>query len=195
MNFIEISPLNNIKLCDEFIELFHQFKSHHSRGQVMKNDTKGGVEDKNVKDSTDLSINWWKSQSQPTVKAYQEELEIKFLNYRNKYEMCQQLRVGLTDIFNIQYYKPNGGYKAWHFERHHNEQKRIFAFMTYLNDVPDGSTEFFYQNMTIKAKKGDTVIWPAEWTHTHKSQISKVNDKYIATGWFGLISDKEHGSS
>ena len=109
--------------------------------------------------------------------------------------MVQKLSIGLANIFNIQHYKPNGGYKAWHFERHHNEQLRIFAFMTYLNDVPDGGTEFLYQDLTLKAKKGDTVIWPAEWTHTHKSQISTTHEKYIATGWFSLIPDKDNGSS
>ena len=72
--------------------------------------------------------------------------------------MVQQLRVGLTDIFNIQHYKPNGGYKAWHFERHHNEQLRIFAFMTYLNDVPDGGTDFLYQDLTLEGMSLANII-------------------------------------
>ena len=194
MNFIETYKVDH-DMCDKFIDLFHKFKSHHSHGQVMMNDKKGGQQDKNIKDSTDLSINWWNSQSQPTVKKYQEILTNNFLDYRKKYEMVQQLSIGLANIFNIQHYKPNGGYKAWHFERHHNEQLRIFAFMTYLNDVPDGGTEFLYQDLALKAKKGDTVIWPAEWTHTHKSQISTTHEKYIATGWFSLIPDKDNGSS
>ena len=49
--------------------------------------------------------------------------------------------------------------------------------------------------LTLEETKGDTVIWPAEWTHTHKSQISKTHEKYIATGWFSLIPDKNNGSS
>ena len=62
--------------------------------------------------------------------------------------------------------------------------------MTYLNDVPDGGTEFYYQETTTKAKKGDTVIWPTEWTHTHKSQVSKKHEKYIATGWLELKKEE-----
>ena len=63
--------------------------------------------------------------------------------------------------------------------------------MTYLNDVPDGGTEFLYQNLTTKAIKGNTVIWPATWTHTHRGQISQTHEKIIITGWIRLISDEE----
>ena len=56
--------------------------------------------------------------------------------------------------------------------------------MTFLNDVPDGGTEFMYQNITVPAKKGLTLIWPASYTHVHRGQISKNFEKYIITGWF-----------
>jgi hypothetical protein len=59
--------------------------------------------------------------------------------------------------------------------------------MTYLNDVPDAGTEFKYQKITTQAKKGLTIIWPSDWTHTHKGQISDVNEKYIITGWYSFI--------
>ena len=66
--------------------------------------------------------------------------------------------------------------------------RRSLVFMTYLNDVEDGGTEFLYQNLTIPAKKGLTLIWPAFFTHTHKGQISKTKEKYIVTGWFNHIN-------
>lgn len=56
--------------------------------------------------------------------------------------------------------------------------------MTYLNDVVDGGTHFKYFNHTEKATKGKTIIWPADWTHTHRGQISNTQEKIIATGWF-----------
>ena len=58
--------------------------------------------------------------------------------------------------------------------------------MTYLNTVPYGGTEFFYQNKRFKAVIGDTLIWPASWNHTHKGEISKkqTKTKYIITGWW-----------
>ncbi len=58
--------------------------------------------------------------------------------------------------------------------------------MTFLNDVDDGGTEFKYQNLTIPAKKGLTLIWPAPWTHTHRGQVSNTKTKYIITGWYNF---------
>lgn len=59
--------------------------------------------------------------------------------------------------------------------------------MTFLNNCKNGGTQFKYQNLTIPAKKGLTLIWPAEWTHTHKGQISIEEEKYIITGWFNFL--------
>jgi hypothetical protein len=56
--------------------------------------------------------------------------------------------------------------------------------MTYLNDVDDGGTDFFYQKITSPAKKGLTIIWPTDWTHMHKGQVSMTKEKMIVTGWF-----------
>jgi len=32
-----------------------------------------------------------------------------------------------------------------------------------------------------------TVIWPADFTHTHRGIVSKTQEKYIATGWYNLV--------
>ena len=59
--------------------------------------------------------------------------------------------------------------------------------MFYLNDVEDeGETEFYYQKLKVKPKKGLTLIWPADWTHTHRGIPSKTQEKYIATGWYSF---------
>ena len=66
----------------------------------------------------------------------------------------------------------------------HSSGNRILVFMTYLNDVKDGGTEFLYQKLTTPAKKGLTLIWPTDFTHTHRGVISQTKEKYIATGWY-----------
>ena len=38
-----------------------------------------------------------------------------------------------------------------------------------------------------EAKEGRLVIWPAYWTHFHKSQVSKTTTKYILTGWYRFV--------
>ena len=56
-----------------------------------------------------------------------------------------------------------------------------------LDDVKDGGTFFKYQNLKIPAKKGLTLIWPSEWTHTHKGEVSSTKEKIIITGWYNFI--------
>ena len=96
----------------------------------------------------------------------------------------------LTETYNIQHYKKGEGFKADHCERDgqlSKNIKRCLVFMTYLNDVDDGGTIFKYQNRTIKAQKGKTLIWPADWTHTHRSQVSETQEKTIITGWVSYL--------
>jgi hypothetical protein len=60
--------------------------------------------------------------------------------------------------------------------------------MTYLNDVHDaGGTEFFHQKLTVLPRKGLTLIWPADWTHTHRGIVSPTEEKYVITGWFDFV--------
>jgi hypothetical protein len=64
--------------------------------------------------------------------------------------------------------------------------------MTYLNTVTDeGQTEWFYQNLKIQPQKGLTVIWPVDWTHTHRGIASPTQTKYITTGWLGFFESGE----
>ena len=93
----------------------------------------------------------------------------------------------INENYNLQYYKPNEGFKTWHHEKGcKSDRLRHLVFMTYLNDVEDGGTEFYHQKLTSPAKKGLTLIWPTDWTHTHRGQISKTKEKYIVTGWYSF---------
>ena len=97
----------------------------------------------------------------------------------------------INDSMLIQHYKPGQGFRPWHSERSFMTMNRQFVYMTYLNDVPDGGTHFYYQDLTIKAEKGKTIIWPADYTHIHKSQISNTSEKYIVTGGFSYDKNSE----
>ena len=94
------------------------------------------------------------------------------------------------DYFNIQKYLPGGHFAELHSERTSLQNlHRLFAWMTYLNDVDDGgTTDFDYFDIKVKPEKGKTLIWPAEWTHAHTGSILKSGKKYIITGWmhFGI---------
>jgi hypothetical protein len=88
-----------------------------------------------------------------------------------------------------QHYPVAGGYKVWHCERASkgHDSSRHLVFMTYLNDVGDGGTEFLHQNLLVKAERGLTLIWPADWTFTHRGQISTTSEKMVVTGWLRYV--------
>ena len=94
----------------------------------------------------------------------------------------------IREVLNFQHYPIGGGFKVWHCERTGPKRNnRILVFMTYLNTVKNGGTIFKYQNITIPCIKGLTLIWPTDFTHLHKGQISKTKEKYIITGWYNFI--------
>ncbi len=90
-------------------------------------------------------------------------------------------------VFNIQHYRPGDGFYSWHHELSAyslEARARAGVWMLYLNDVPDGGTEFKFQERTVQAEKGKMVLWPSYFTHEHRGVISTTTEKYIATGWF-----------
>jgi hypothetical protein len=38
----------------------------------------------------------------------------------------------------------------------------------------------------VQPKKGLTLIWPADWTFTHRGVPSPTQEKIITTGWFNF---------
>ena len=95
------------------------------------------------------------------------------------------LKTVYVPSFNIQKYFPGDHFAALHTERSSLPTlHRLFAWMTYLNDVDDGGqTNFGHYKIKIKPEIGKTLIWPAEWTHAHTGEILKSGTKYIVTGW------------
>ena len=175
-NFILGFQIDDNKLLDGLIE-YHK----NNKEYKFKSDDAGW----NLKDKWSLDVHINFNSQNKFVKRYQEYLLKAADVYKEKYKHFNSHLV-IAEGFNIQYYPPNGGYRQWHCEREeHQSNQRALVFMTYLNDVPDGGgTEFaYYPEVKIKAKKGSTLIWPTDFTHTHRGIISQ-HEKWIATGWF-----------
>ena len=67
--------------------------------------------------------------------------------------------------------------------------------MTYLDSQDEGGeTEFLYYDISVKPIKGLTLIWPAEWSHTHRGNVVKT-DKYIVTGSIDFLPPKKDFTS
>jgi prolyl 4-hydroxylase len=187
-NFIGQWVIDDISICDEIIN-YHKNSNKKHKGSILDIDSGKIQENPNIKISTDVDFD----KTSDIAKKYFNELQKVINKYIEQYKYCNEY--GAWDIVegvNIQHYKPNEGYFSFHTERISNKSpvnNRHLVFMTYLNDVDDGGeTEFYYQEIKTKPKKGLTVIFPADWTHTHRGITSPIQEKYIITGWLSYIS-------
>jgi len=182
-------------ICDGLIEYFENNKQKQYQGAVFSKDDNSGNEDvrtskTDTKKSTDIGFCPYKvPEDNRDLAEYMQYLNLVVKEYEFKYDEVKSLaRYGVEEGCNIQKYLPGEGFYEWHAERNsQTEMTRCLVFMTYLNDVPDGGTHFKYQQITSPAKKGLTLIWPSDWHHTHKGQVSHTHTKYIITGWFNYL--------
>jgi hypothetical protein len=188
-NFIAGWYLEDQHICDELIGYFRS--SNEKRIGMMSSSGGLGIVDKNKKDSTDVTL-----LPCPLANRYIQLLHNVAREYVALYPFSNKVVPwGVIEPIGIQHYQPGGGYREWHFERDNTNDeiaRRHLVFMTYLNDVHDhGGTEFHYQNVTFKPEKGLTLIWPADWTFTHRGVVSPTEHKYIITGWFSTYTREE----
>ena len=163
-------------ICDELINYFKTTKYN-------KIDTTESGWSTDVKQGIDLSIQ--PDTNIPIINDYLHCMKDGVELYFKRYPEANHL-TDIAELFNIQYYPSGGGFKAWHCERDREQtNQRSLVFMTYLNDIPNGGgTEFkFYPDFKVNAKKGLSLIWPTDFTHTHRGVVSNY-EKYIVTGWF-----------
>ena len=186
-NFIGSWNIEPMLICDDLISYFELNHAKQKSGVLS-----GGL-NLDKKDSIDISINP-KDIILPgneAFKAYFDQLLECYKNYVEEWtfldKISERLEIG---SFNLQRYKTGQHFKAIHTERSSLENlHRIFAFMTYLNDVQEGgSTYFSHYDLEIQPKKGLTLIWPAEWTHAHRGNILRKGSKYIITGWINFAN-------
>jgi len=170
----------DITLFDDIIEYHKQNKNKH---QGLIGDNYLNTE---IKDSTDCTL-----QSGDLFTRYHNYMQIVINSYIKKYPYSNYYHPWAYERYpNIQHYAPKQGFKSFHTERTYNNERRHLVYMTYLNTVEDGGeTEFFHQKVLIKPKKGLTIIWPVDWTFTHRGLISKTENKYIITGWFVYVDN------
>jgi len=186
-NFIGNWNIENNDLCSRIIEFFEQNSNLHFRGKVS-----GGINEK-VKKTTDLTImpKDLKNENYDLFNEYFKHLYECYTDYREQFPFLKTF-LKKIDIgpFNIQKYLAGDHFSEFHSERTEIATvHRIFAWMTYLNDVEDGgTTDFDYYKVKVKPECGKTLIWPAEWTHMHRGAVLKSGKKYIITGWLHFKS-------
>ena len=169
-------------ICDKIIDYYERNKQKQIQGS-----TSSGI-DLEIKNRRDITLNP-KDLNLPNNEIFNTYFEKLFQFYKDYNlqwpflaSVVQHLEIGR---FNIGKYSPGQHFQQLHCERTSlNTLHRLFAFMTYLNDVEEGGSTFFHHyDLEIMPKKGLTLIWPAEWTHAHKGNVLKAGKKYIVTGW------------
>lgn len=184
VNFIGTWIISNEILFKKIIDFFEKNTHLHSQGAL---DSGINLQDKKT---TDLTIDpkSLKDKNYLIFREYFDELFNCYEDYKRQWPFLKE-NIKNLDIpsFNIQRYLPGEHFSKIHTERSSTSTShRLFAWMTYLNDLEDdagGNTNFHHFNIKIQPKRGKTLIWPAEWTHAHSGEILNHGKKYIITGW------------
>jgi 2OG-Fe(II) oxygenase superfamily len=103
--------------------------------------------------------------------------------------VAKTLRPGKINI--QKYLADEGGYPRWHCELypklkdpHADTLHRVLLWTIYLNEeFGEGETEFLHQQRRITPRTGSLLIAPTAFTHTHRGNMPKGGNKYIATSW------------
>jgi prolyl 4-hydroxylase len=192
LNFIKKYRMDE-SACDAVIKFFNENKLGHTPGYVGEE----GKVNKKKKDSTDLSC--WKEDFEH-MGDYGERLYDMVADYINtEVTFNNATGVGTLSLkraFNIQHYKPGGGYPKVHCESVcHQDATRALVWMTYLTDTPNAGTAFPQWDYVSECEKGLTLIWPAYFTHMHHGIVSEEHEKMIITGWIDWVPDNRKDGS
>jgi hypothetical protein len=184
VNFIGAWYLENLGICDDLLRLYRE-APNKVRG-IFSNNKGVRILDPEEKDDIELTLR--PDCQAPEFRTYVAELQKVLVKYTAEFPWCNAFAPWtIVEPMNIQFYPPGGGYKAFHTERVSATLPNVtrhLVFMTYLNDVYDaGGTEFIHQRLVVSARKGLTLIWPVDWTHTHRGIVSLTEEKYVITGW------------
>jgi|TARA_B110000259_G_C13903038_1_gene357687 hypothetical protein len=189
-HFIGSWNIRNDDLCKQIINFFEENKILQKKG------TSGSGVDETTKKTTDITIspNDLKNDEFKCFNNYMDELYKCFIDYQHQWPFMKNMIKNL-DIrsFNVQKYLKGDHFSKVHTERANLQHSdRVFAWMTYLNNVEDGgATNFLHYDISVKPEIGKTLIWPAEWTHAHNGRIVNSGKKYIITGWMNFTQSTE----
>ena len=201
-NFIlEIPNAFTADWCNDMIKTFNEHPEMHKVGGFADVNGKLKTDDLRKKD-TEIGFDpsYEKNEVWGDIVCFLIDEMAKYINvYIDKYSFPDNIfpdksMNGLAGIsplmieadFNMQKFEPNEGFKQWHTETVSDRNSyRQIVWSIYLNTINEkGGTEFKFQNHKCAAEQGKLVMWPAGWTHFHKSEVAPKETKYIITGWY-----------
>ena len=181
-SFIGTYTIPDVSLCDRIIDHFEQHPAISPGGFMLGSQY---VLDPARKQCDQVLFDF----DHELCQLYEQQLQSVADQYVAEYPWSNSYDPWMVrEPIQIQRYLPGQAYYDYHTERTGavgHQSARHLVFMTYLNTVTDqGGTEFPQQHSVLTPTQGLTVIWPADWTHTHRGIASATQTKYIVTGWF-----------
>ncbi len=112
-------------------------------------------------------------------------------------DCCPQRQLFVNPIFNLQRYAPGEGFRRWHCDWTISDEAtepvhRVLAWILYCNSLPEGGTEFHWQEHHEEAERGKLLLFPAGLSHIHRGRVSDSHSKTIATGWINAGSREDY---
>ncbi|MBF83424.1 MAG: hypothetical protein CL489_03000 [Acidobacteria bacterium] len=97
---------------------------------------------------------------------------------------------GFTEGYSVLRYKPGQAYHGVHSDRGEGTgmtSNRHLTFSMFLNTCPSGGElEYPAQGIKVAPVEGRAVIFPAAWTHSHRSLPTTV-DRYVFNIFYGFF--------
>lgn len=185
MQFIQVYEK---AFSDEFCQrVIEHYNAAEQGGMILNRQDHDGALKTQKQDTATFLPNF---PMQHTDKEIMEEFNSVFWGhcykqYADKFDVLKTFAEHKSYTMKIQKTEPGEGYHTWHSEVTNREMcNRLLTWTAYLNDEFEaGETEFLYQHYRYKPQKGDVVIFPTAYTHTHRGNPPIGGTKYIITGW------------
>jgi hypothetical protein len=141
-----------------------------------------------VKCSVDLRtenapLDWWHGSLSQLDYEIHTSLTGVLAHYVEKIDTLHKAIYLKDSGYQLQRYHQNLGYYRTHVDSvpwSLEDNDRILAVIVYLNDVEvGGETEFVDWEITVSAKKGRVLVFPATWTFRHAGLVPLSGDKFI----------------
>jgi len=177
------SWLMNEKNLNEIIDFFNSSHESHTAGKVGN-----GNIDKTKKDCIELLINPREIEEKKLefLKNFLSEIKNCFVDYTSQWDYLDSNwnKMYIGSVL-IQKFLASGHHTEYHCDRQNiNSSHKSLSWITFLNNIEEneGLMDFKYFECSIKPKKGLTLMWPSDWTHLHRQNLLKSQDKFIIKG-------------
>lgn len=174
------------ELCQRLIRDFEANKMSFSPGATLsgymghvKTSADLPLEMENVRDE------WWASSLASDCDQIRDAFILAFNRYMEQFvDLHAPVFFSDTGLRAQHYMRGNGFYRR-HVDSVPWEQgcsNRVLAVILYLNTVEDGgATKFLNDGVTVQAREGRVLMFPATWTYPHQGLVPLSDDKWIVT--------------